>query len=364
MSFATRSPSPAESTGSGYMLDRLYREPSYEEIDGVEDDGVDDDVGERSITPASYKNLLMLDLKRITSKSYQARTIALAERILSEPGTSVGPNFVTLGGQNYPVMNFCDLVKLMTTQKNPESMPNLQPFLNFLHNVDFPVSYITNNSIKRLLRSKSVMRVRAEINSTPENQASPILRAGPGLNTSRNRIRLTSSSSSDDNLPFEIPLKAKTPLKRRLVNNNDDDDDDDEVNFRTPAVGRTPASRARARARTLSRSPLASAKKRSGAVSAPTPSKSLWVTSSKLQSNLRPVSGPTPNSRRSLRPLISPGPNRRALLNRNTIEEARKKVKWAKSLKDVEPSSPAPSSAERRKASLRKSPKKRYKDLF
>ena len=88
------------------------------------------------------------------TKIIDFRIISLAERILNEEGSEIHVNSVILGGHTFPVLNFCDLLKLTISQRKLNFVQHLDQFIDFLYRVNFLYSYIANRELQRLLRER------------------------------------------------------------------------------------------------------------------------------------------------------------------------------------------------------------------
>ena len=311
-----------------------------------------EDESEDSVNRSIYSGPtgdLIAQLRTVTPKSYTGRAVAIASRILGEPNADVYSDYVQLGRQSYSRLNFCDLVKTLVTQRKPDSLPNLEPFLQYLHEVDFPIPFVTNDYLKQILRSKAVMRVRH--NSTLDQYLEPSdptqgAEAGPstlgaaGYTPFRRNIRLT-SDSEDETQPFVTPYG-----KRPRVDEDDDDEEDEDQDFKTPAGSRrgsvsfsspivSPISRSAAPVVTPSRANM-----RTRLFSTPKPGSGKKVSRGKQSTPKRPKLGLyqkiTPSKQGKPKPLISPGPNRRPLMSRRLVESVQPSVSWVENVGEVE----------------------------
>ena len=129
-----------------------------------DDDDDDDDADGGNSGWGKLKSELFRKLKSLTAVKLQSRIISLAERILNEEGSQIHLNSVILGGHTFPVLNFCDLLKLTISQRKLNFVQHLDEFVDFLYRANFPYSYIANSELQKLLR------VRREERGTPAKQ--------------------------------------------------------------------------------------------------------------------------------------------------------------------------------------------------
>ena len=118
------------------------------------DDNDDDDDGGNNSGWGKLKSQLFRKLKSLTATKLQSRIFSLAERILNEEGSEIHMNSVILGGHTFPVLNFCDLLKLTISQRKLNFVQHLDEFIDFLYRVNFPYSYIANSELQKLLRER------------------------------------------------------------------------------------------------------------------------------------------------------------------------------------------------------------------
>ena len=217
-------------------LDRLRQE---KENLLAEDDDDDDDNEEKNEEGEEFlKSRLYKKLKKLTSKKLQSQIVALAERILNESTSQITPRYVALGSSQYSILNFCDLLKLLISQRKPDLIQNYGNFLSYLHNIAFPMSYINNSYVKSGLRdlesrtgsssinaATSPFSLGTPIGTTIKTEVSSPLTSRSGPSTSR--------GSFSDRFGSPIRYTGREEGFSDVEEGQEQDDDDDNDDFET-----------------------------------------------------------------------------------------------------------------------------------
>ena len=215
-------------------LDRIRREKENllaGDEDESDEEGKTNDDGEELLKARLYKKL-----KRLTTKKLQSQIVALAERILNESTAQITPRYVALGSSQYSILNFCDLLKLMTSQRKPDLIQNYGNFLSYLHNISFPMSYINNAYVKTGLRelerrtgsavnvATSPFSLGTSFGTTVKTESSTPLSSRGGPSTSR-------ISSRSSRLGTPIFYSGREEGFSDVEEQDDNDDDEFESSY-------------------------------------------------------------------------------------------------------------------------------------
>ena len=113
---------------------RIEREDDEDEL--IEDDPKESFLDKiKDLAPSKSLNRIML----------------ITKRIISDPTVAINRDTITLGSNNFTLMNFFDFVECSTSQRKPDNIENLTKFVDFFCRAKIPSSYITNRYIKTLI---------------------------------------------------------------------------------------------------------------------------------------------------------------------------------------------------------------------
>lgn len=147
-------------------------------------------------------------IKNLAPAKMQHRITLMAKRLVNDPNVELTGNKIFLRGKEVSLLNLFDFISVCVSQRKPDYIQNLDFFIDFLYESNFPTSYFQNKYIRASVNELREKKVRSP-------QDSPVVKREPERSTiGEDPI---SSPNTQSRVPAEQSPTPRQSTPRRSV---------------------------------------------------------------------------------------------------------------------------------------------------